>query len=208
MAKQYCNAEQADTPKLIPTLAVLSLASLAVLTSAASQLSLIIDDSDASYPLSNGPSFEQQAYLKASNTDGGDFFGWSVAISGETLVVGARNEDSNASGINGDQNNDSAVDAGAAYVFTRSGTVWSQQAYLKASNTDIDDLFGLSVAISGDTLVVGTRREDSNASGINGDQSDNSAIQAGAAYVFTRSGTVWNQQAYLKASNTVKTDPF
>ncbi|MCH8056663.1 MAG: FG-GAP repeat protein [Proteobacteria bacterium] len=208
MAKQYCNAEQADTPKLIPTLAVLSLASLAVLTSAASQLSLNIDDSDASYPLSNGPSFEQQAYLKASNTDGGDFFGWSVAISGETLVVGARNEDSNASGINGDQNNDSAVDAGAAYVFTRSGTVWSQQAYLKASNTDIDDLFGLSVAISGDTLVVGTRREDSNASGINGDQSDNSAIQAGAAYVFTRSGTVWNQQAYLKASNTDKHDLF
>ena len=153
-------------------------------------------------------SFQQQAYLKASNTDDGDFFGWSVAISGDTLVVGARNENSNASGINGDQSNDSTTNAGAVYVFTRSGTEWRQQAYLKASNTDSNDLFGLSLAISGDTLVVGTRSEDSNATGINGDQSDNSAVQAGAAYVFTRSGAVWSQQAYLKASNTDTNDRF
>ena len=152
--------------------------------------------------------FQQQAYLKASNTDDGDFFGWSVAISGDTLVVGARNENSNASGVNGDQSNDSTTNAGAVYVFTRSGTEWRQQAYLKASNTDSNDLFGLSLAISGDTLVVGTRSEDSNATGVNGDQSDNSAVQAGAAYVFTRSGTVWSQQAYLKASNTDTNDRF
>ncbi len=153
-------------------------------------------------------SFQQQAYLKASNTDDGDFFGWSVAISGDTLVVGARNENSNASGVNGDQSNDSTTNAGAVYVFTRSGTEWRQQAYLKASNTDSNDLFGLSLAISGDTLVVGTRSEDSNATGVNGDQSDNSAVQAGAAYVFTRSGAVWSQQAYLKASNTDTNDRF
>jgi hypothetical protein len=182
--------------------------SLAVLTTTANQLNLIIEDSDASYPLSIDPSFQQQAYLKASNPDGGDFFGWSVAISGETLVVGARHEDSNASGINGDQSDNSAIQAGAAYVFTRSGTVWSQQAYLKASNTDKHDLFGLSVAISGDTVVVGASGEDSNATGVNGDENDNSAEGAGAVYVFTRNDKQWSQQAYLKASNTGAGDDF
>ncbi len=51
--------------------------------------------------------------------------------------------------------NNSAADSGAAYVFTRTGGVWSQQAYLKASNTDASDQFGLAVAVSGDTVVVG-----------------------------------------------------
>ncbi len=175
---------------------------------AANQLSLIIDDSAATYPLTIDPSLEQQDYLKASNTDARDFFGWSVAISGDTLVVGADGEASNATGINGDQSDNSVQGAGAAYVFTRSGTVWSQQAYLKASNTDMGDWFGYSVAISGDTVVVGAYREASYATGINDDQSDNSAALAGAAYVFTRSGTVWSQQAYLKASNTDPVDRF
>ncbi len=175
---------------------------------AANTLSLIIDDSDASYPLTIDPSFAQQAYLKASNTGARDLFGYTVAISGDTLVVGAIHEDSSATGINGDQSNNSRADAGAVYVFTRSGTTWSQQAYLKASNADAEDLFGYSVAISGDTLVAGALNEGSNATGINGDQSDNSAPVAGAAYVFTRSGTVWSQQAYLKASNTDARDCF
>jgi hypothetical protein len=175
---------------------------------AANTLSLIIDDSDASYPLTIDPSFEQQAYFKASNTGGGDLFGNSVAISGDTLVVGAWSEDSNATGINGNQGDNSATDAGAVYVFTRSGTVWSQQAYLKASNTGGGDFFGTSVAISDDTIVVGAGWEDSNATGVNGDQSNNSVNNAGSAYVFTRSGTVWSQQAYLKASNTDVNDHF
>jgi hypothetical protein len=157
----------------------------------------------------NGTVWSQQAYLKASNTDESDFFGWSVAISGDTLVVGANGEDSDATSINGDENDNSAEDSGAAYAFTRDGTQWTQQAYLKASNNDILDQFGFSVAISGDTAVVGADLEDSSATGINGDQDDNSAINAGAAYVFTRSGsTVWSQQAYLKASNTDAGDNF
>jgi len=175
---------------------------------AANTLSLIIDDSDASYPLAIDPSFEQQAYFKASNTDVNDLFGNSVAISDDTLVVGAFSEDSSATGINGNQNNNTATGAGAAYVFTRSGTVWSQQAYLKASNSSGGDFFGASVAISGDTIVVGAFYEDSNATGVNGDQSNNSVLEAGAAYVFTRSGTTWSQQAYLKASNTDVNDHF
>jgi hypothetical protein len=99
-------------------------------------------------------------------------------------VVGAPNEDSNATGVNGDQADNSAFVAGAAYVFVRSGTTWTQQAYLKASNAERTDEFGRSVAISGDTVVIGASGEDSNATGVNGDQADNSASLSGAAYVF------------------------
>ncbi len=150
----------------------------------------------------------QQAYLKASNTDAHDGFGISVAVSGDTVVVGATGESSNATGVNGDQTNNGAFNAGAAYVFVRNGTTWSQQAYLKASNTELTDRFGYSVAISGDTVVVGALDEDSNANEINGDQSDNSAQAAGAAYVFVRNGTTWSQQAYLKASDSEQFDDF
>jgi hypothetical protein len=150
----------------------------------------------------------QQAYLKASNSGDHDNFGNSVAVSGDTMVVGAGAEDSAATGINGDQSDTSAAISGAAYVFTRSGGTWSQQAYLKASNTDAGDQFGFSVAISGDTIVVGANGEDSTASGVNGNQADNSGLSPGAAYVFTRSGGTWSQQAYLKASNPGNLDAF
>ena len=149
-----------------------------------------------------GSSWSQQAYLKASNTGSDDYFGFAVDISGDTVVVGAYGEDSSAIGVNGDGSNNSTNASGAAYVFTRTGSSWSQQAYLKASNTDATDYFGISCAVSNDTVVVGAVREASNATGINGNQMDNSALYAGAAYVFVRSGTSWSQQAYLKASNT------
>jgi ketosteroid isomerase-like protein len=155
-------------------------------------------------------SWSQQAYLKASNTDAADLFGSSVAISGDTIVVGAWKEDSSATGVNGNQQDNSATDSGAAYVFTRdSQGSWSQQAYLKASNTDVKDFFGFGIAISGDTIVVGAYGEDSSATGVNGNQQDNSASYAGAAYVFRRdSQGSWSQQAYLKASNTDEQDQF
>ncbi|MEM9116163.1 MAG: FG-GAP repeat protein, partial [Myxococcota bacterium] len=78
----------------------------------------------------------EEVYLKASNTDLGDFFGWSVALDGDTLAVGAFQEFSAATGVNGDQANNDALNSGAVYVFTRSGTTWRQEAYLKASNTN------------------------------------------------------------------------
>ncbi|OGA88286.1 MAG: hypothetical protein A2Z90_23140 [Burkholderiales bacterium GWA2_64_37] len=160
----------------------------------------------------SGSTWSQQAYVKASNTQSGDRFGTSVALSGDgnTLAVGAHLEDSNATGINGDQANNSANNAGAVYVFTRIGSTWSQQAYVKASNTGADDHFGFSVALSddGNTLAVGAYWEASNATGINGDQANNSASAAGAAYVFIRSGSTWSQQAYVKASNTQSGDLF
>jgi len=133
-----------------------------------------------------GTNWSQQAYLKASNTAAADYFGWSVSVSGDTVVVGASGEASNATGVDGDQSDNSANQSGAAYVFVRSGTNWTQQAYLKASNTDAGDQFSFSVAVSGDTVVVGAYGEASN--GVDGDQSNNSAFNAGAAYLFTGLG--------------------
>ena len=166
-------------------------------------------DSGAVYVfVRSGTNWSQQAYLKASNTGVNDGFGGSAAISGDTVVVGAPHEDSDATGVNGDQSKNLASDSGAAYVFVRSGTNWSQQAYLKASNTGANDLFGYVVAISGDTIVVSAPLEASSATGVNGNQSDNSMPVAGAVYVFVRAGTNWTQQAYVKASNTGAGDGF
>jgi hypothetical protein len=194
----------------------------------------------------SGTNWTQQAYLKASNAEAGDVLGYSVAISGDTVVVGAPGEDSSATEVDGDQSNNGAPDSGAAYVFVREGTNWSQQAYLKAptgvgpvaisgdtavagryvfvrrgtawsrqaylqaSNFEPGDDVGgwRNVAISGDFVVAGAIGEDSNATGINGNQADNSAPDSGAAYVFVRYGTNWIQEAYLKASNTGSGDWF
>lgn len=149
---------------------------------------------------------EQQAYIKASNIDSGDQFGKALAISGDTLVVGVASED-------GDINstwatpNDNAANAGAVYVFVRNGTTWTQQAYLKASNAEAGDSFGSSVAILGDTLVIGAFGEDGDANSTNLTPNDN-LIAAGAVYVFERNGTNWAQQAYLKAPNAGEKDYF
>jgi hypothetical protein len=154
--------------------------------------------------------FAQQAYIKASNTGAEDGFGWDVALHGDTLAVGARAEDSAATGIDGSELNNDAFNAGAVYVFTRdSAGTWSQQAYIKASNTGGGDRFGSSVSLYGDTLAVGALNEDSAATGINGDQADDSDLSSGAVYVFTRdSAGTWSQQAYVKASNTGRSDNF
>jgi hypothetical protein len=145
-----------------------------------------------------------EAYLKASNTRSFAYFGGSMAISadGNTLVVSGSEDSSSASGINADGGDTSAINAGAVYVFTRAGTAWSQQAYIKASNARADSYFGCSVAISsdGNTLAVGAYGESSGASGVGADPTDTSAAGAGAVYVFTRNGATWSQQVYIKAS--------
>jgi FG-GAP repeat len=165
--------------------------------------------------------WSQQAYIKASNPGQGDKFGHVVSLSqdGNTLAVSAVFEASAAKGINGDQNDDSIPQAGAVYVFTRTGATWNQQAYIKASNTGEagvgdqlgdGDQFGFSIGLSadGNTLAVGAIAEDSGAKGINGDQNDNSQQGSGAVYVYTRTGSAWSQQAYIKASNTDANDLF
>ena len=171
------------------------------------ELRLIVEEKGAHYPITIDPII-QQVYLKASNTETGDGFGSSVAIAGDTVVVGARNEASNATGVNGNQSNNAAPKAGAAYVFVRNAGGWSQQAYLKSSNTEAGDEFGYSVAISGDAIIVGAPLEDSNATGANGNQNDNSTPDSGAAYIFVRNAGSWSQQAYLKSSNPDIADLF
>ena len=158
----------------------------------------------------NGTSWQQQAYIKASNAQGEDYFGFSVALSGDTLVVGAFQEDSDAAEIDGDQTDNSSVDAGAAYVFSRTGTTWTQQAYLKAHNSDAGDRFGISVAVDGDTVAVGAHTESSDFVGIGGtaDGFNNNTASSGAVYVFKRTGETWDQEAYIKASNTGTKDRF
>jgi hypothetical protein len=150
----------------------------------------------------------QQQYLKASNPRMGFIFGWSVSLSGDSLAVGSLNESSAATGVDGDQTDHSAIGAGAVYVFVRAGTTWTQQAYLKASNTGVGDSFGSSVSLSGDLLAASAIAEGSAATGVGGNQADNSAIGAGAVYVFVRTGTAWAQRTYLKASNTGMSDNF
>lgn len=149
--------------------------------------------------------WSQQAYIKASNTEAGDRFGFSVALShdGSTLAVGAMGEDSAATGVDRDQTDNAMDNAGAAYVFAREGGTWSQQAYVKASNTggaEEGDQFGYDVALNADgtTLAVSAIAEDSSASGIDGDQDDDSIADVGAVYVYARSGSGWSQQAYVK----------
>ena len=129
---------------------------------------------------------QQQAKLVANDAAAGDGFAFGVAISGNTAVCGARHDD-HAGG----------ADAGSAYVFERTGTNWTQQAFLVASDAAANDWFGYEVALDGDTAVVGSVF-DSHAGGTN----------AGSAYVFVRSGTTWTEQAKLIASDAATSDQF
>src|SRR5688572_12939655 len=170
----------------------------------------------AQAPVGSSSSTRQIAYLKASNAEGSDHFacggslpghtGNAVAVSGDgsTLAVGAPHESSAARGVDGDQTDNSLYNAGAVYVYVRRGDAWVQQAYIKASNSGRNDMFGLTVSLSrdGSTLAVAASWEASAATGVNGNQSDDSLPQAGAVYVFVRAWGTWTQQAYLKASNT------
>jgi hypothetical protein len=126
----------------------------------------------------SGTSWSQEAKLVASDGVAGDRFGWSVSISGDYAVIGACNDDSSR---------------GSAYVFKRSGTSWSQEAKLVASDGAAGDYFGISVSISGDYAVIGAYYDDS---------------VRGSAYVFKRSGTSWSQEAKLVASDGAVGDWF
>ena len=133
----------------------------------------------------------QDAYLKARMPSVEDAFGWGLAISGDTLVVGAIYEDSAAGGVNGDQSNGSAADSGAAYMYSFArGDAWVQQAYLKAIHRPRSRFLPASAWRSpGDTIAVGAVRADPwhGASGV--------TPRSGRVYVFTRQNGVWSQQA-------------
>jgi len=127
-------------------------------------------------PAANAWSPKSIAYIKASNAKKDDQFGFAVALSGDgnTMAVGATAEDGAAKGINGNQADHSAINAGAVYLFTRNGANWVQQAYVKASNAKASDQFGASLALSGDgnTLAVGATGESSSATGVSCDDNE------------------------------------
>ncbi len=119
----------------------------------------------------------QETKLSASDAAARDRFGRSVAIAGDTVVVGTPRDD------------EAGRSSGAAYVFTRSGTTWAQEAKLTASDAAAKDRLGRRVAIAGDTVVVGAAGDD------------DAGSSSGAAYVFTRSSTTWTEAAKLTASD-------
>ncbi|MEM7179612.1 MAG: putative Ig domain-containing protein [Spirochaetota bacterium] len=183
------------------------------------------NDSGAAYIFkrdSGSGNWVQDAYLKPSNTEANDYFGFSVAISGNYAVVGAYQEDNNSTSINNTDNagitdTTTTVNSGAAYVFKRDTSTgnWSQDAYLKPSNMGNSDNFGYSVSISGDYIIAPAYAEDNSYTGI--DNTDNGGITdsgtasaSGAAYIFKRDTSTgnWIQDAYLKASNAENSDYF
>ena len=134
----------------------------------------------------SGSAWSKQAKLTAADGAANDYFGTSVAISGETVVVGA--PDDNV-GANEDQ--------GSAYVFVRSGITWSQQTKLTAADGAYSDNFGSSAAIEGDTAVVGADNDSVGA-----------GFRQGSTYVFVRSATAWSQQQRLTATDGLEGDQF
>lgn len=162
----------------------------------------------------------QQAYIKASNTPLCGVatycdFGRSVALSadGNTLAVGSPQESSPSTGIGGSQDGSrdrSKEYSGAVYVFTRSGSTWLQQAYIKASNAGYHNFFGSSVSLSadGNVLAVGAPGEGGMGAGVAADQRQGGVDDAGlphsdsgAVYVFARVAGAWSQESYVKAEN-------
>lgn len=143
-----------------------------------------------------GSTWTQQAKIVASDKTAGDQFGISVAIRGDYAIVGAYKEDNDVTGTN------IAYDAGAAYIFKRVDSTWTQEAKIVASVRTSVDLFGYSVAINGDYAFVGAVTEDEDAT------ESNTLQEAGAVYVFKRTGTNWAQTAKIIAKDRATNSQF
>ena len=132
----------------------------------------------------DGTAWTQEAKITASDGAAYGWFGDSVAISGDSVVVGAKGDDG------------AGTDSGSAYIFKRDGTAWTQEAKITASDGAAWDHFGWSVAISGDYAVVGAYGD--------GD----AGSMSGSAYIFKRDGTAWTEQAKITASDGAAYDQF
>ena len=156
------------------------------MTYAPGQVEIRVEDAGAAYPVTVDPLIYVEKQIVAEDGKTDDRFGWSVALDGVTALVGARYYD-----VSGKS------DQGAAYVFVRNGTTWSLQQTLTAFDGALGDSFGYSVALDGYTALVGAPFDDVDAKS-----------NQGSAYVFTRSGTTWNQQQKLTASDGATDDRF
>jgi len=139
-------------------------------------------DSGSAYVFTrSGTIWTEQQKLTALDAAEGDWFGWSVSVDGDTIVVGAVGNDEFS---------------GSAYVFTRSGTIWTEQQKLTASDAAVHDTFGSAILVDGDTIVIGAYGDE------------DGGFYSGSAYVFTRSGTTWTEQQKLTASDAAAKDLF
>jgi FG-GAP repeat/PEP-CTERM motif len=143
------------------------------------------EDSGAAYIYENGPSgWGLATQLLASDGAALDRFGRCVAISGNTVIIGANRDD------------DNGTNSGSAYIFKNDGSGWAQVAKLTASDAAQEDEFGISVAISGNTAIVGASA------------TDDAGSKSGSAYVFENDGSGWAQVAKLTASDAAQEDEF
>jgi hypothetical protein len=143
-----------------------------------------VDSGSAYVFIRTGTSWTYQAKLVAPDAQAGDEFGWSVSLDSDTALIGSVTDD------------DNGVDSGSAYVFIRTGTTWSQQQKLLATDGTFSDIFGQAVALDGDTALIAAPGD-----GIN-------STQTGSAYIFTRYGVTWTEKAKLVASDAGTTDGF
>ncbi len=150
------------------------------------QVMIDVEDKTAVYPLTIDPIFKPHKALAASDGNAYDRFGKSVAIDGNTAIIGANCD---SIGSNNCQ--------GSAYIFKRSGNNWYQEAKLTAGDGAANDKFGSSVSLSGNSVIIGAPLDDISA---NQDQ--------GSAYIFVRNGYVWSQQWKLTAGDGAPNDYF
>ncbi len=140
--------------------------------------------------------WSQQQKIVPSDRAANDNFGYSIAIDGDYLIVGARFEADDEIGMN------PLSSSGSAYIFKQTAGVWSQQQKIVASDREGGDQFGSTVSISGDYAVVGAAGEDENASGLD------SFRNSGSAYIYKQTAGVWNEQQKIVASDRAKDDNF
>ncbi|WP_437331896.1 thrombospondin type 3 repeat-containing protein [Sorangium sp. So ce394] len=150
----------------------------------------MFDDDQGSYSgsvyvlMRTGSTWSEQAKLLASDGAPGDYFGAAVALSGDTALIGAP------------VNDEVGENSGSVYAFVRTGSTWSEQVELLPSDGEVGDQFGKSVAISGDTALIGAPLDDDQGS------------ESGSAYVFVRTGATWSEQTKLLASDGASDDRF
>lgn len=133
-----------------------------------------------------------QQTLEASDAQPSSHFGGAVALEGDTVAVSAPGKNLSRGGI-------VLGFAGSVYIYTRSATSWTERTIITADNFDAADMFGSDIDLDNNTLVVTATGERSNATGIDGDKTNNSVENSGAVYVFIGSGSSWVQDTYIKS---------
>ena len=162
----------------------------------------------------SGVTWTQQAYLKAANAQANDNFGDNVSLSGNTIAVGAWNEASNDTTITNGTTasaDNNATAAGAVYLYRKIAANWAQEAFIKAKNSQADDSFGGSIALSGDSLAVSATGESSSQTTITNGSTFTSvegSTSSGAVYIYRRDGVTWSHESYIKASNSLASNRF